>query len=40
MRSWYLLEGSVYKTLNASLGIQTHKGYSRDTETLSKKANS
>ena len=26
MRSWYLLEESVYKTLDASLGIQRHKG--------------
>ena len=26
MRSWYLLEESVYKTQDASLGIQRHKG--------------
>ena len=38
MRSWYLLEESVYKTLDASLGIQRHKGYSGGTRRGAKNA--
>lgn len=39
MRSWYLLEESVYKTLEASLAIQRHNGYHRGTVQTRKNAN-